>query len=272
MSEIIKVSSVDIPELDFYHKLNEAQLLHYFEPDDGVFIVESPKVIERALRAGYEPLSILCDLSDVYGKTSEIINKAEVPVYVAERELITELTGFNLIRGALCLMRRKKHATVEQICKNAKYIAVLENVVNPSNVGSIFRSAAGLGIDGIILTNTCADPLYRRSSRVSMGTVFQVPWTYFNSNKAEIDYLHLLGFKTASMALVNNSVDIDDIRLNSENKLAIILGAEGYGLSDETISKSDYTVCIPMSNEVDSLNVAAASAVAFWQICRGKKS
>ncbi len=269
MAEIIEFTDIIAPELAMYRPMREGQLLHFYEPDAGVFLAESPKVIERALRGGYEPLSILCERRDITGEAADVIACAGVPVYTADSDLITELTGFRLIRGAICAMRRRPLPAPDELCRGVRRIAVLENVVNPTNVGAIFRSAAALGIEAVLLTDTCSDPLYRRSSRVSMGTVFQVPWTYMSGALTDMELLHGMGFKTAAMALVKDSVDIDDKRLNSEERLAVILGAEGDGLSEQTIAASDYTICIPMSNEVDSLNVAAASAVAFWQL--GKK-
>lgn len=266
MTEIIEID-INSSEIGIYRQMHETQLLHYFEPDEGIFIAESPKVIERALRGGYEPISILCERNDITGEASKVIDSANVPVFTGDSTLITEVTGFKLIRGALCAMRRKKLPSPAELCKNAKRIAVLENVVNPTNIGAVFRSAAALGIDAVLLSATCSDPLYRRSLRVSMGTVFQVPWTCFNSQSADISMLHELGFATAAMALCDDSVDIDDEKLNSEEKLAVVLGAEGDGLTPETISACDYTVCIPMYHDVDSLNVAAASAVAFYQLC-----
>ena len=272
MPELIELSNIDLPELCFFKRQKESQLMHYYEPELGVFIVESPKVIERALNSGYKPISMLCNRNDIHGETEDIIKKTDVKVFVAESDIITEFTGFKLIRGALCVMRRRQLSSPFDICKSAKRIAVLENVVNPSNIGAIFRSAAALGIEAILLTELCSDPLYRRSSRVSMGTVFQIPWTFINGFTTDVELLHNLGFKVASMALIDNSVDIDDDNLNSEERLAIILGAEGDGLSNKTIELSDYTIRIPMYNEVDSLNVAAASAVAFWQICKRNKN
>jgi tRNA G18 (ribose-2'-O)-methylase SpoU len=269
--DIIEITDINAPELDFYRQQKETHLLHYYEPDLGVFIAESPKVIERAVKGGYTPMSILCSRKDINGEAAGVIETANVPVYTADDETITALTGFKLIRGALCAMRRNELPAVSDICRDAKRIAVLENVVNPTNVGAIFRSAAALGMDAVILTESCSDPLYRRSSRVSMGTVFQVPWTFMSGNNTDMELLHSLGFKTAAMALEDDSVDIDDEKLNSEEKLAVILGAEGDGLSSDTIRACDYTVCIPMSHEVDSLNVAAASAVAFYQLAHLKR-
>ena len=272
MHNIIEIHDFNAPELDIYARLNENQLVHYFEPKLGLFISESPKVIERALNAGYEPVSFLVEQKQIVGETKDLLERCVgIPVYTADSEVLTKLTGFHLTRGALCAMRRKEYPSVEQICNNAKRIAILENVVNPTNVGAIFRSAAALHMDAVLLTPGCSDPLYRRSSRVSMGTVFQVPWTYIGTNTSEwphpaMDELKRLGFKTAAMALSDDSVSIDDPDLMAEDKLAIILGTEGDGLAEATIADCDYTVKIPMSHGVDSLNGAAASAVAFWQL------
>ncbi|MBP1548767.1 MAG: RNA methyltransferase [Oscillospiraceae bacterium] len=263
MPEIIQLTNISVPELDIYARLNEAQLLHYFEPEDGVFIAESPKVIERALDAGYEPISMLMEKRHIDGEAKEIIARCDVPVYTADEEILTGITGFKLTRGALCALRRKPLPAVEDICGGARHIAVLENVMNPTNVGAIFRSAAALGMDAVLLTNGCSDPLYRRAERVSMGTVFQVKWTYFDG---DMSTLKKLGFATAAMALDDNSVSISDPKLASEERLAIVLGTEGDGLAPKTISDCDYTVKIPMFHGVDSLNVAAASAVAFWEL------
>ena len=277
MPNIIELTDFSAPELDVYARLNENQLLHRNEPDLGLFIAESPKVVERALDAGYEPVSLLLEKKHVTGEAKNIIaHCGDIPVFTAELETLTQLTGFQLTRGVLCAMRRKPLPTVEEVCLGARRIAVLENVMNPTNIGAIFRSAAALNMDAVLLTSACSDPLYRRASRVSMGTVFQIPWTYLNGEieqkesgkypKSDISRLKELGFKTAAMALCDDSVNIDDPQLMSEDKLAIILGTEGDGLATSTIDGCDYTVCIPMSHGVDSLNVAAASAVAFWQL------
>ena len=275
MSNIIEITDLNIPELDIYARLSEGQLLHINEPDLGIFIAESPKVIIRALDAGYTPLSILVERKEIKSEVLEIINKCgNIPVYTADYEVLTQLTGFNLTRGMLCAMNRKESPSVEDVIKNARRIAVLEDVVNPTNVGAIFRSAAALNMDAVLLTPACSDPLYRRAIRVSMGTVFQIPWTYIEAEAftlksgANISKLHALGFKTVAFALRDDSISIDDPRLMAEEKLAIILGTEGEGLKTSTIENSDYTVKIPMSHGVDSLNVAAASAVAFWQLGR----
>ena len=272
MSNIIEITDFETPQLDIYARLSESQLLHYFEPKTGLFIAESPKVIERALDAGYAPVSILVERKHINGEAKGIISRCpDIPIYTADFDVLTRLTGFELTRGMLCAMYRKELPDIEKICAGARRIAILENVVNPTNVGAIFRSAAALGIDAVLLTPACSDPLYRRSSRVSMGTVFQIPWTYIGKKSTEwpqpcMQKLQKMGFKTAAMALNDDSIAIDDPRLMGEEKLAIVLGTEGDGLAASTISDCDYTVRIPMSHSVDSLNVAAASAVAFWQL------
>ncbi len=269
MSDIIEINNNSTDVLQIFALLSEPQLLHYFEPELGLFIAESPKVIERALNAGYEPYALLMERRDVDGQMKELIPRCgEAPVYIADYDEITEVTGFKLIRGALCAFRRKRPADIAELCKNARRIAVLENVVNPTNIGAIFRSAAALNMDAVLLTPACSDPLYRRSSRVSMGTVFQIPWGYLTSNDDYPQQLREMGFTTAAMALSDNSVSIDAPELTSIDKLAIVLGTEGEGLADKTIADCDYTVKIPMTHGVDSLNVAAASAVAFWQLGR----
>lgn len=272
MANIIPITDLSAPELDIYARISEVQLMRLYEPHPGLFIAESPKVIERALDAGYIPVSILVENKHIEGEAAPIITKCgDIPVYTAEYDVLVNLTGYALTRGLLCAMYRPTLPTVEEICTRARRIAILENVVNPTNVGAIFRSAAALNIDAVLLTPACCDPLYRRAIRVSMGTVFQIPWTYLDNDTLENDkhYISILqksGFKTAAMALSDNSVSIDDAQLLSEEKLAIILGTEGDGLSESTIANCDYTVKIPMSHGVDSLNVAAASAVAFWQL------
>ena len=306
MINIIEIKDLDAPELQIYYNLNEAQLFYYFEPKPGIFIAESPKVIKRALDAGCVPMSFLMEKKHVKTQAKEILARCEklqsqdikqtdkmeaengnssmaaehdipvctaeceIPVYIAEIEVLAKITGYQLTRGMLCAMYRPTLPSVEQLCKNARRVAILENVVNPTNVGAIFRSAAALGMDAVLLTSACADPLYRRASRVSMGTVFQIPWTYFDKNACwpdgAMDVLHKLGYKTAAMALRDDSVSIDDEKMMAEEKLAIVLGTEGDGLADHTIADCDYTVKIPMTHGVDSLNVAAASAVAFWQL------
>ena len=271
MKNIIEINDIIAPELDIYARTSEVQLLRYYEPDPGIFIAESPKVIERALNADYEPISFLVEHKDLEGEAKYILERyPEIPVYTAEYEVLVGMTGYALARGMLCAMKRRQLPSVEEICRNTSRIAILENVVNPTNVGAIFRSAAALNMDGIILTKGCSDPLYRRSARVSMGTVFQIPWTYVDKEiswpKPGIHILKEMGFKTVAFALRNDSVSIDDPILLSEQKLAVIMGTEGDGLAAETMANCDYTVKIPMSHGVDSLNVAAASAVAFWQL------
>ena len=265
MANIRKVTDFSDPALDIYARLTEVQLLNRREPDKGIFIAESPKVIERALNAGCVPISFLMETRHVENQAKELIARCgDIPVFTAELDVLTQLTGFKLTRGMLCAMYRPKLPTVEEICKNARRVAVLEDVMNPTNVGAIFRSAAALGIDAVVLTSASSDPLYRRSIRVSMGTVFQVPWTYLGEDG--IRDLRRLGFKTAAMALKSDSLPIYDPRLKEIDKLAIVLGTEGDGLAAGTIADCDYTVLIPMSHGVDSLNVAAASAVAFYQL------
>ncbi len=265
MANIKEVTDFSDPELDIYARLTEVQLLNRREPDKGIFIAESPKVIERALNAGCVPISFLMETRHVENQAKELIARCgDIPVFTAELDVLTQLTGFKLTRGMLCAMYRPKLPTVEDICKNARRVAVLEDVMNPTNVGAIFRSAAALGIDAVVLTSASSDPLYRRSIRVSMGTVFQVPWTYLG--EGGISDLRRLGFKTAAMALKSDSLPIYDPRLAKIDKLAIVLGTEGDGLAAGTIADCDYTVLIPMSHGVDSLNVAAASAVAFYQL------
>lgn len=310
MFKIVEITDINASELEAYNRLSEAQLLHYFEPKEGVFIAESPMVIERALNAGYKPLNLLVDDVKI---NHELINRcaaefcnenymcSEFVVYTASMEVLSRITGFKLTRGALCMMQRKPLMSPEAICRNSTRIAVLEDVVNPTNVGAIMRSAAALNMDAVLLTKPCSDPLYRRAARVSMGTVFQIPWTYIDENDVKNDYengtksddinhnekpvdvydklqqdktfnyikyLHQMGFATAAMALTDRSVAIDDEKVMKEEKLAIVLGTEGEGLRQQTIDACDYTVKIPMSHGVDSLNVAAASAVAFWQLGR----
>lgn len=283
MPNIIEITDFNTPELDVYARFTENQLLNRHEPDKGLFITESPKVVERALDAGYESVSILIEKKHIEGEARDVISRCgDIPIYTAEFDVLKQLTGFPLTRGVLCAMRRRTLPTLEDVCLNAHRIAILENVVNPTNVGAIFRSAAALHMDAVLLTPACSNPLYRRASRVSMGTVFQVPWTYLpdmpiqkdSEQSAHLPYrpiyglekLKEFGFKTAAMALCDDSVSIDDPDLMAEEKLAIILGTEGDGLADCTIADCDYTVKIPMSHGVDSLNVAAASAVAFWQL------
>lgn len=282
MPKIIEITDFNAPEFDIFARLKESQLQHYFEPAPGLFIAESPSVIERALNSGCKPYSILVEQTQIEKEAKGIITRCgDIPVYTAPFEVLTRLTGFQLTRGLLCAMHRPALPSVEELCKNARRIAVLENVMNPTNVGAIFRSAAALGMDAILLTSGCSDPLYRRAGRVSMGTVFQIPWTYFEkakeasntletsekiTTKSYITRLKEFGFTTAAMALKENSTSVDNPILASCDKLAIILGTEGEGLCKETIEACDYTIMIPMSHGVDSLNVAAASAVAFWQL------
>ena len=273
IQNMIEITDFDAPELDVYARLTEAQLLNKDHLEDGLFIAESPKVIFRALDGGYEPVSVLVEKKQVLedAETIAVLGKCgNVPVYTAEFEVLTKLTGFKLTRGMLCAMKRRRLPDLQEICNGCDRIAVLENVMNPTNVGAIFRSAAALHMDAVILTGGCSNPLYRRASRVSMGTVFQIPWTFVDNSviwpEEGMKILRELGFKTAAMALKEDSVSIDDPELMKEDKLAVILGTEGDGLAPETIADCDYTVMIPMSHGVDSLNVAAASAVAFWQL------
>ena len=293
---IITITDFMDPNLDVYARLTENQLLNRANPKEGMFIAESPKVIERALDAGCEPVSLLMETKHVNGEARGIIERCQnIPVYTASFDLLTKLTGFALTRGTLCAMYRPKPRSVEEVCRDARRVAVLEDVVNPTNVGAIFRSAAALHMDAVLLTPACSNPLYRRAIRVSMGTVFQVPWAYFSKCNVDSDStfadtslhdrrdshepdssayegyigeLHRLGFKTCAMALTDDSVSIDDPMLHSEERLAIVLGTEGEGLHEQTIASCDYTVKIPMSHGVDSLNVAAASAVAFWELAK----
>lgn len=273
IQNMIEITDFDAPELDVYARLTEAQLLNKDHPEDGLFIAESPKVISRALDGGYELVSVLVEKKQVLedAETIAVLGKCgNVPVYTAEFEVLTKLTGFKLTRGMLCAMKRRRLPGLQEICNGCDRIAVLENVMNPTNVGAIFRSAAALHMDAVILTGGCSNPLYRRASRVSMGTLFQIPWTFVDNSviwpEEGMKILRELGFKTAAMALKEDSASIDDPELMKEDKLAVILGTEGDGLAPETIADCDYTVMIPMSHGVDSLNVAAASAVAFWQL------
>lgn len=274
MVNIIEISNLNLPELAVYAELSEGQLLNRHEPEKGLFIAESPKVVLRALDAGYEPVSLLVEnrLLTAEDETGEILQKCgDIPVYTAEFDVLTQITGFKLTRGMLCAMHRKPLPSPEEICRNTSRIAILEDVMNPTNVGAIFRSAAALHMDAVLLTPFCSNPLYRRAIRVSMGNVFLIPWTFLDEKYVSwkengVEYLRSLGFATASMAISDDSVSISDLALKREEKLAIILGTEGDGLSEKTIADSDYTVKIPMSPGVDSLNVAAASAVAFYQL------
>lgn len=266
---IIEITDFGDSQLDVYARLSEGQLLNRHEPEKGLFIAESPKVIERALDAGCVPVSILLEKKHIEGQGKEIIMRCgEIPVYTAEFDVLTQLTGFKLTRGMLCAMRRPGVKKVSEVCAGARRIAVLENVMNPTNVGAIFRSAAALNMDGILLTPASSNPLYRRAIRVSMGTVFQIPWAFLDEESGLAE-LHEMGFTTVAMALKEDSVSIDSPQLMQEEKLAIVLGTEGDGLAPDTIAGCDYTVRIPMSHGVDSLNVAAASAVAFWQLGQG---
>ena len=267
MSRIYEITDFSAPELDVYARLTENQLVNRADPLNALFIAESPLVIGRALDAGCVPVSFLMEKKHVEGKAREILARCpDVPVFVSELEVLTQLTGFHLTRGMLCAMRRPLLPTADEVCRSAQRIAVLENVMNPTNLGAIFRSAAALGMQAVLLTSAGSDPLYRRALRVSMGTVFQVPWSYLPENDAWTERLHRLGFKTVAMALREDSLHIADPRLQAEPKLAVVLGTEGDGLASDTIAACDYTVRIPMTHDVDSLNVAAASAVAFYQL------
>ena len=276
MPNVIEITDFSAPELDVYARLTERDLYSQFHPKEGLFIAESPNVILRALDAGFQPLSLLMERKHVEGQAAEVIARCgDVPVYVSTLDVLTRLTGFQLTRGVLCAMYRRPLPDAGALLQNAHRVIVLENVMNPTNVGAIFRSAAALGMDAVLLTPACSDPLYRRAVRVSMGTVFQVPWTYLGDAVADwpekgMEILRGHGFKTAAMALCDDSVSIDDAALMAEDKLAVILGTEGDGLAQNTIAGCDYTVKIPMSHGVDSLNVAAASAVACWQLGRRK--
>ena len=267
VANVREITDFSAPELDVYARLTENQLVNRAEPEKGMFIAESPLVIGRALDAGYTPVSFLMEPKDVETRGKALLERCgDIPVYVAELDVLTQLTGFHLTRGMLCAMYRKPLPTMETLCKTARRIAVLEDVMNPTNIGAIIRSAAALHMDALVLTSACSDPLYRRASRVSMGNVFQIPWTYFPKGSDWTRQLHQLGYKTVAMALKEDSLDIYDPRLQQEDKLAVVLGTEGDGLAAETIAHCDYTVRIPMSHGVDSLNVAAASAVAFYQL------
>ncbi|MBQ4068584.1 MAG: RNA methyltransferase [Lachnospiraceae bacterium] len=268
MSNIIEITDFNAPELDIYARLSENELLNRHEPEKGIFIAESPIVIERALDAGYSPISMLVENKHIDTQAQKLIIRCnDIPIYTAEFDVLTNLTGFKLTRGMLCAMKRQPLKTPEEICSKARRIAILEDVMNPTNVGAIIRSAAALNIDAVLLTESCSNPLYRRAIRVSMGTVFQIPWTFIpNVSTNYVEYIKALDFKTAAMALCDNTLPIDTPELNKIDKLSIILGTEGEGLKKETIEACDYTIKIPMANGVDSLNVAAASAVAFWQL------
>lgn len=268
MPRFIEIHDLTWKELELYTYTSEIPLLRYYEPEPGIFMAESPKVIRRALDAGYQPISLLLEDRLATGEAQDIVARCgQIPIYTGDAETLSRLTGFKLTLGALCAMRRRKLPAAETVCSGKSRIAVLEDITNPTNVGAIFRSAAALGFDAVLLTQSCSDPLYRRCVRVSMGTVFQIPWTYFDrSDSPCIDRLKNMGFSTAAMALQDNSVRIDNEQLMAEEKLAILLGSEGAGLKQSTIDACDYVVKIPMAHGVDSLNVAAASAVAFWQL------
>lgn len=280
MIKIIEIDNIDAPELDIYARLTEAQLRNKLEEDKGIFIAESPKVIVLALEAGYQPLSLLMEEKHITGDGADLLRQIEaeypaleVPVYTAKREVLTSLTGYKLTRGVLCAFHRPVLPTVEEICSKAKRIAILEEIADSTNVGAIVRSAAALGIEAVLFTPTCCDPLARRAVRVSMGTIFQVPWTRIGEANQDwpdkgMENLHQLGFKTVAMALKKDSVPLDNPILKQQEKLAIIMGGEGYGLRARTLEQTDFTVIIPMYHNVDSLNVAAASAVAFWELCK----
>ena len=267
---LIELTSLSHPGVDVFASLTEAQLRNRLEPEKGVFIVESPKVIRVALDAGYEPLALLCERRHIEGDAADIICRVgDIPVYTGERELLAQLTGYTLTRGVLAAMRRPLPRSVEDVCRDARRVVVIDGVVDTTNIGAIFRSAAALGIDAVLLTPTSCDPLNRRAVRVSMGSVFLVPWTWMEADTPGGHYgdrLRQLGFRTAAMALTDQSVGIDDPALMAEPRLAIIMGTEGDGLPHSTIADADYVVRIPMAHGVDSLNVAAASAVAFWQL------
>ncbi len=276
MPKIIEITDFSAEQLDIYARFTEPQLLHIYEPEMGVFIAESPKVIERALDAGYEPVSMLLEKKHVEGEARMVIERCggDLPVFTADFAVLARLTGFALTRGVLCAMRRKALPDPLEVCGGARRVVVLEDIVNPTNIGAIFRSAAALGMDAVLLTPACSNPLYRRAIRVSMGTVFQIPWTFLGVEGMSwpgqgVAFLHEMGFETAALALCRDAICIDTPQLRQVNKLAVVLGAEGDGLKADTIAHCDYTVRIPMSHGVDSLNVAAASAVAFWELGKG---
>ena len=276
MPEFLPTTDINAPELDIFARLSEPELRHYYEPDGGLFIAESPRVALRALSAGMVPVSVLTDPRSREPETEDFLSRCgDIPIYTAPPEVLVKITGFHLTRGLLCAMKRPSLPAPEKILKAAERLVVLENVVNPTNLGAIFRSAAALGMDAILLTPACTDPFYRRAARVSMGTVFQIPWTRLSGDETAwpgegLSLLREYHLKTAAMALTDNSVNINDRALMAEKKIAVILGTEGDGLLPETIEASDYTVCIPMMHGADSLNVAAASAVAFWQLGRSR--
>ena len=272
MAAIIEITDITAPELDLFARLTEAQLRNRLEPEKGVFIAESPKVIRLALDAGHIPVALLMERRHIEGQAKDILERCgDIPVYTADRHVLASLTGYPLTRGVLCALRRPKLPTVEAICRDARRVAVLEGIVDPTNVGAIFRSAAALHMDAVLVTPTCCDPLSRRAVRVSMGTLFQIPWTFLGTDASQwpqpgLERLKELGFQTAAMALDSTALSIEDPRLRAAEKLAILLGTEGDGLAPRTIAQCDFTVCIPMARGVDSLNVAAASAVAFWEL------
>ena len=274
MREFIRIEDFNDPRLDVFVRLTGAQLRSKLEPEKGVFIAESPTVIEVALDSGCEPVALLTDERIINGSVEKIIEKCgDVPIYTASREVLEQLTGFALTRGALCAMKRPAQPPLEELLKDARTVAVLENIADSTNIGAVFRSAAALGVDAVLVTPDCCDPLCRRAVRVSMGTIFRVPWGVVGKDQEDwrengVRYLQEQGFKTAAMALTSDSVNIDDDSLMKEEKIAVILGTEGTGLCKSTIANSDYTVMIPMANEVDSLNVAAAGVIAFWQLTR----
>ena len=274
MAYFMELQNLEAPGLDIYARLTEAQLLSRRNPEKGLFLAESPKVIMRALDAGYEPVSLLMERKHIAGKGADLISRCgNIPVYTGDSALLGQLTGFSLSRGILCAMRRRPLPDLETVCAGACRIAVLEGIVDPTNVGAIFRSAAGLGMDAVLVSPTCCDPLHRRAARVSMGTVFQIPWTRIGTRADQwpvwgMERLREMGFQTASLALREDALSIDAPELSQIPKLALLLGTEGDGLAKETVAKSDLTLIIPMENGVDSLNVAAASAVAFWQLGR----
>ena len=274
MPTIIEITNLAAPELDVYARLTEAQLKNRLHPEDGLFIAESPKVIGYALDAGYEPVSLLMERRHITGKAAELLARVgDVPVYTADEAVLRQLTGYPLTRGVLCAMRRRPLPDVEALCRGARRVAVLEGIVDTTNIGAIFRSAAALGVDAVLLTPTTCDPLNRRAVRVSMGTVFQVPWTRLGERpedwpEAGLARLEALGFKSVALALSDDSVDIDDPALAEQARLALVLGTEGDGLAPATVARCDFTARIPMAHGVDSLNVAAAGAVAFWVLCR----
>lgn len=272
MANILEITNPDAPELEEYYRLTEAQLRNRLEPEKGMFIAESPKVINSALNAGCQPISLLMERKHIIGQGAQLIARCgDVPVYTADRDVLASLTGYTLTRGILCAMKRPKAATLETVCANARRVAILEDIVDSTNIGAIFRSAAALEMDAVLLTPSCADPLNRRAVRVSMGTVFQIPWAYIGSQdqpwpQGGIAWLQKMGFRVAAMALREDALGIDDPKLAAEEKLALVLGTEGTGLCPATIACCDYVAKIPMAQGVDSLNVAAASAVAFWQL------